>query len=347
MTTTASQLFERLKNVDVGNPLCAYTEERCERLAPLIEEIQELKKEHHAIILAHTYVHPDIIYGVADHVGDSYGLAKIAKATDAKTIVFPAVRFMAETAKILNPEKQVIDPNPNGGCSLAASIDGETVLELRKQYPEHVFVCYINTTADVKAACDVCITSSNVYKIIENIPSDKIFFLPDRLMGENLKNRMKSRGVEKEILVYPGTCYVHEQIEPEMVDFMKQQHRDAIVLAHPECKPEVVAKADVVGSTTDMYQYVKENREVKRPFLLLTECGVSSRLAVDVPEAKLIGGCMMCKYMRSNSLAAIRQALAAPRKGQIVEIEQQMQAKALRCIEQMFYYAEKTHAASS
>lgn len=347
-TSTASRLFERLKDLAVSNPLCTYTFERCQKLAPTIDEILELKRQKNAVILAHTYVHPDIIYGVADHVGDSYGLAKIARDTDAQTIVFPSVRFMADTAKILSPDKLVIDPNPNGGCTLADSIDAETVHRLREEHPDHTFVCYINTTAAVKAACDVCVTSSNVYRILENLPTDKIYFLPDRLMGQNAVNHLRKKGVEKEILIYPGSCYVHEEIEPEAVDLLLQQHKDAIVLAHPECKPEVVAKADVVGSTTEMYKYVKEHREEKRPFLLLTECGVASRLAVDVPEAKLVGGCSMCRYMRSNSLSAIRQALDCPMPSQIVEIEEETRKKALRTIELMFIFAEKkSHEASS
>jgi quinolinate synthase len=186
MTKLSSlELYDKLKSIKTDNPLCEYTKERCERLAPLIHAIQDLKSEKNAIVLAHSYVHPDIIYGVADFCGDSYGLAVEAKKTDADIIIFPAVRFMAETAKILNPDKIVIDPNPHSGCSLADSIDSETVYRLREQYPSHTFVCYINTTAAVKAACDICVTSSNAFHIIEKIPNDKIYFLPDKLMGQN------------------------------------------------------------------------------------------------------------------------------------------------------------------
>lgn len=160
------KLYQKLKNIDVDNPLCSYTRERCKRLAPLVDRILEVKKLKNAIILAHSYIHPDIIYGVADHVGDSYELAKKALQAKDDIIIFPAVRFMVETAKILNPEKTVIDPNPNGGCSLADSISQEQVFKLKEKYPDYTFVCYINTTAAVKAACDVCVTSSNVYKII-------------------------------------------------------------------------------------------------------------------------------------------------------------------------------------
>lgn len=337
---TCERLYERLSQIRVDSPLCEYTLERCRSILPLIENIQRLKQEKNAIVLAHSYVHPDIVYGVADVVGDSYGLSQAAKKTKADIIVFPSVRFMAETAKILNPDKVVIDPNPNGGCSLADSISSDEVIQLREKYPEHTFVCYINTTAAVKAACDVCVTSSNVYRILENIPNDKIYFLPDRLMGENAKRFLQKRGVHKEIVIYPGSCYVHEQIEPEFVDRMRRQHPDAIVIAHPECKPEVVEKADLVGSTSDMLRYISEQQGQNRPFLLLTECGVASRAASEISGARLIGGCTLCRYMRSNSLSSIEQALQNPTPTQIVEIKPSIQERALKTVERMFLYAE-------
>lgn len=340
ISTTADLLYEKLKDITVDNPLCTYTYERCQQIAPLIDQIQQWKKEKNALLLAHTYVHPDIVYGVADHVGDSYGLAKLAKATTKERIIFPSVRFMAETAKILNPEKEVIDPNPQGGCSLADSIQAQDVIELRKKYPDYTFVCYINTTAAVKAVCDVCVTSSNVYRILEKLPTDRIYFLPDRLMGENVRAHLQEKGIHKKVLTYPGTCYVHEGFDPEAIDLIRSNHPNALVLAHPECKPEVIAKADVVGSTTDMHKYVIEHREEKRPFLLLTECGVASRLAVEAPKAKLIGSCTLCKYMRSNSLSSILQSLKNPTPSQIVTIEPQILEKARLCIERMFSYAE-------
>ncbi len=339
-TISAGELYEKLGRVSVDNPLCRYTYERCEKLLPLINEILELKAEKNAIILAHVYVHPDIAYGVADHIGDSYGLAKKAKAAREKMIVFPSVRFMAETAKILNPEKLVIDPNPNGGCTLADSITAEDVYRLREKYPHHTFVCYINTTAAIKAACDVCVTSSNIYRIFERLPTDKIFFLPDQYMGENAKEHLRKKGIDKEVLTYPGACYVHEQFDPETVAFIQKENPDTIVLAHPECRPEVASKAHVVGSTTEMVRYVKEHAEESKPFLLLTECGVASRLNIEAPKAKLIGSCMLCKYMRSNSLSSIAQALKDPLPSQVIEIERSILEKAQLCIERMFTYAE-------
>jgi quinolinate synthase len=247
---------------------------------------------------------------------------------------------MAETAKILNPEKTVLDPNPNSGCSLADSITAEQVQSLRERHPDHTFVCYINTTAAVKAECDVCVTSSNAMKILERLPTDKIYFLPDHLFAENARRELKRRGIKKEILSHLGTCYVHEEMTPETIDQIRYRHPNVTVLAHPECKPEVVEKADVVGSTTDMVRYVSEKQSHKGPFLLLTECGVATRLSVEAPQAKLVGGCHLCKYMRSNSLLDLAQTLRSPQKSQIVEIEPDILQRARRCIERMFEYAE-------
>lgn len=340
MSITVESLYEKLKNITVDSSVCTYTFERCKRLFPFIESIARLKKERNALILAHSYVHPDIIYGAADHCGDSYGLARQAKNAEADIIVFPAVRFMAETAKILNPSKTVIDPNPNGGCSLADSIDAGTVWKLKEQYPDHTFVCYINTTAAVKAACDVCVTSSNVYKIIERIPSRKIYFLPDRLMGQNIQNYLREKKIDKELLFYHGTCYVHEQFEPEQVDYLKDRHPALKVLAHPECKPEVVAKADAVFSTTGMIDYVQAQGNAETPLLLLTECGIASRLQAENSTLKLVGSCSLCRYMRSNSLEMIYNALKDPSPSQIIEIDPSVLKGAQACIDAMFKYAE-------
>jgi len=330
----AEELYNQLKNIRVDNPLCTYSLERCERLIPLINEIHELKKKRNAIILAHSYVHSDILYTVADHVGDSYGLAMKAKETDAEMIVFPAVRFMAETAKILNPEKIVIDPNPNGGCTLADSITAEDVHKLREEYPDYTFVCYINTTAAVKAACDVCVTSSNVYTIIENLPNDKIYFLPDKLMGQNVQNALQGK---KQIELYDGSCYVHKKFTTTEIKHLRNTHSDLSVLAHPECTQEVIKQADVVGSTSQIVNYIKTHSKEKNPFLILTECGITSRLQVEYPHLNLVGTCMLCRYMKSNSLELIRDALRHPH--QTIEIDPTIQQKALDCVNGMFQYA--------
>src|SRR5882757_461896 len=208
---TAEALFEKLKNIKVGGTVCHYSLKKCAELVPIINEINELKEEKNAVILAHSYISPEIIYGVSDFVGDSYKLSRDAMTTTADTIVFTAVRFMGETAKILNPEKEVLIPARLDGCTLADSINAAQVRALRKEFPGYTFICYVNTTAEVKAECDVCVTSANVYKIVESIPKDKIYFLPDRFMGQNLKNHVERHGIKKDIRFFSGSCYVHEE----------------------------------------------------------------------------------------------------------------------------------------
>lgn len=337
MTSISLQdLYEKLKNVRVSHPLCQYTQQRCEYLLSLINKISMLKKQKDALLLAHSYVHSDIIYGVADHSGDSYELSKKAKEATQGTIVFAAVRFMAETAKIINPEKIVIDPNPNSSCTLADSISAEEVCKLREKYPHHTFVCYINTSASVKALCDVCVTSSNVYTIVTKIPNDKIYFLPDRYMGENVLNYLKENAIDKEFLFYDGQCTVHEEYESVHIDMVQKNYPNAIIIAHPECKSDVVKRAHVVGSTSQMIHYVKNNP--KNTYLLLTECGISSRLQIECPQVNIVGTCMLCKYMRANSLESIITALKDPLPSQIIEIDKNTINNAKRCIEAMFDY---------
>ena len=335
---TAEKLYEKLKAIHVGNPICQFTKENCELLLPAIERIEKLKHEKNAIILAHNYVAPQIFYSVADYTGDSYGLSKKAKESDADVIVFAAVRFMAETAKILNPKKIVLDPNPNGGCSLADGITNTDVINLRQQFPDHTFVCYINTTASVKAECDVCVTSSNVYKIIEKIPNDKIYFLPDKLMGENVIQNLKAKGVKKNIKLWEGTCYVHEEYQPENIDQVRKNFNGIEVLVHPECSSAVVNKADYIGSTSQMLNHVRKSD--RDSFFLLTECGLTGVLQSEFPQKTFAGGCTMCKYMKSNSLEDILNVLENPSPQNIIKINLDTQKRALQCVNRMFEYAD-------
>ena len=335
---TAEKLYEKLKAIHVGNPICQFTKENCELLLPAIERIEKLKHEKNAIILAHNYVAPQIFYSVADYTGDSYGLSKKAKESDADVIVFAAVRFMAETAKILNPKKIVLDPNPNGGCSLADGITNTDVINLRQQFPDHTFVCYINTTASVKAQCDVCVTSSNVYKIIEKIPNDKIYFLPDKLMGENVIQNLKTKGVKKNIELWEGTCYVHEEYQPENIDQVRKNFNGIEVLVHPECSSAVVNKADYIGSTSQMLNHVRKSD--RDSFFLLTECGLTGVLQSEFPQKTFAGGCTMCKYMKSNSLEDILNVLENPSPQNIIKINLDTQKRALQCVNRMFEYAD-------
>ena len=334
---TAEKLYEKLKDIHVGNPICQFTKENCELLVPAISRIEKLKREKNAIILAHNYVAPQIFYSVADYTGDSYGLSKEAKESDADVIVFAAVRFMAETAKILNPEKIVLDPNPNGGCSLADGITDADVINLRQQFPDHTFVCYINTTASVKAQCDVCVTSSNVYKIIEKIPNDKIYFLPDKLMGENVIQNLEAKGVKKNIKLWEGSCYVHEEYQPENIEQVRKNFEGIEVLVHPECSSAVVNKADYIGSTSQMLNHVRKSD--RDSFFLLTECGLTGVLQSEFPQKTFAGGCTMCKYMKSNSLEDILNVLENPSPQNIIKINLDTQKRALKCVNRMFDYA--------
>jgi quinolinate synthase len=335
----AIDLYNKLHSIQNGTVLCQYSMENCERQVVLINEINELKKEKNVAILVHSYVAPEIVFGVADYSGDSYQLSKNAMETSAKTIIFAAVEFMGETAKILNPDKRVLIPGTNPGCSLASSITGEQVKDLRNKYKEHAFVCYINTTADVKAACDVCVTSSNVLKIVSNIPNDKIVFLPDKLMGENLKNELAKMGIKKELVLHSGTCYVHEQYDPDLIKYFRIQNEGLCIASHPECSPGVAMLSDFVGSTSQMLDYIRQTPE-NAPVLLLTECGLSARLQSELPNRRFIGSCNMCKYMKSNSLENILQTLKEPEHAKEIKLSADVLAAAKRCIENMFKYAE-------
>ena len=336
---TAEALYEKLKNVEAGTS-GPYSMERCRSMAPLVDEINRLKKEQNAVILVHSYVHPEIIYGVGDFVGDSYQLSKDAKATKADVIIFVAVRFMAETAKALNPDKAVRIPSRINGCSLADCITGADVRRLKAEHPGFTFVCYINTSAEVKAECDVCVTSSNVYDIIERIPSDKIYFLPDKLMGENVQDELKRRGVAKEIRLYEGNCYVHAEYDAERVRRLRGKHPDMKILSHPECCREIIAQSDFVASTSGLMDYLRADR-AGSAYLLLTECGLAGRAQAEMPGKVFIGPCFECKYMKSNSLEDVRRVLARPAPEDIVEISPEVRAGALRCIDNMFVLAEK------
>ncbi|MBN2402698.1 MAG: quinolinate synthase NadA [Spirochaetes bacterium] len=335
---TAETLYNKLKNIKTACPGCDYSMSRCEEFVPLINKINDLKKEKNAVILVHSYVSPEIIYGIADYVGDSYGLSKDIKNSNADLIIFVAVKFMGETAKILNPEKEVLIPNELNGCSLADSVTAQDIVSLKKQYPDHAFVCYINTTAEVKAECDVCVTSSNVYNIIENYPSDKIYFLPDRLMGLNIIEEMKRRRVNKDIKLWTGTCYVHEAFKPEAINSFKLQYKNLKVLAHPECSPDVLHMSDFAGSTSQLLNYMKTASDSNN-FLVLTECGIVSRIQVEMPQKKIIDLCNMCKYMKSNTLENVLRVLQNPSEKDKIKISEDIQKMALVCVEAMFKYS--------
>jgi quinolinate synthase len=333
---TQDSIYKKLKNIKISGTTCLFTKEKCTEIATLANEINTLKKEQNAIILVHSYVSPEIVYSVADYVGDSYGLSVKAQNTKANKIIFCAVKFMAETAKILNPEKEVLIPSQENGCTLADAITAKEVKKLRKQYPEHSFICYINTTAEVKAECDICVTSSNVYHIISTFPNDKIYFLPDKLMGKNVKDELTKNNIKKEIIFHDATCYVHEKFEPENIKYLKLFHPDIKVLSHPECSAEIVKLSDFVGSTSQMINYVKDNKSKK--FFLLTECGLVNRLQIELPNKEFVGSCTLCKYMKANTLTDILNTLKQPKKENIIQIDENTRKKALETITKMLNY---------
>jgi quinolinate synthase len=311
--------------------------ETCREIAPLTLEINQLKKEKNAVVLAHSYVEPEVVYGVGDFRGDSYFLAEKARDAKAEIIVFAGVVFMAETAKILSPQAQVVVPDRDSGCSLADSLSGEEVRNMKALYPDATVVCYINCTADVKSESDVCVTSSNVYDIIANLPAKQILFVPDRLMADNIRKEMTRRGVDKEIISSDGTCIVHEEFTTEQVAEARKTFPGLKIVAHPECTSEVADLVDFVGSTGEMMKYVKTTDAPY--YLMLTECGLVSRLAVEDPEKNFIGGCRLCPYMKLNSLVKIRDALKDPKPEQIITLEEDLSKRAARCIERMFELA--------
>lgn len=333
----AERLFRALLSVDCEPGHGPWNLERCREIAPLTLEIARLKREKGAVILAHSYVEPEIVYGVADFRGDSYFLSLKAREAKARMIVFAGVVFMAETAKILSPEATVVVPDRGSGCSLADSMTGAELRRLKSLYPDAAVVCYINSTAEVKAESDVCVTSGNVYDIVCRLPQRRILFVPDRLMGQNIRTELVRRGVDKEIVTSDGTCLVHEVFDVEQIAAARAQFPGLKVVSHPECPPDVAAASDFVGSTGAMMKYVKATDAPY--FLMLTECGLVSRLQVEAAGKHFIGGCRLCPYMKLNSLEKIRDALAAPRPDQIVRLDETLRARAARSIERMFELA--------
>lgn len=343
MTTTESMtgqdLYDKLKkvNIKVGGSVCHYSLKKCEEFVPVINQINDIKKQKNAVILVHSYVSPEIIYGVGDYVGDSYALSKNALEVEADSIIFVAVRFMGETAKMLNPQKNVYITGSESGCTLADAINAEKVRELRKEYPDYTFVCYINTTAEVKAECDVCVTSGNVYHVVEKIPNDKIYFLPDKLMGINLAAEMKERGIKKDIKYFSGTCVVHEEYDREDIFRIQTEYPTVKIVSHPECKLSVCENSDYVGSTSQMIKYVRKTDA--DGFVILTECGLSERLQIEFPDKKIVGSCTLCKYMKSNTLENILRVLQQPTEQDRITIKESVRRRAAKCLNAMFQYS--------
>ena len=309
--------------------------ERVRRVIPEIEwpifaadvdSILRLKRERNAVVLAHNYQTPEIFHCVADFVGDSLALARQAKTVEADTIVLAGVYFMAETAKILNPEKTVLIPNLAAGCSLADSITPEDVRLLRASHPGVPIIAYVNTSAAVKAEADICCTSGNARAIVESLGATRVILLPDEYLARNIASE-----TDVEVLTWAGHCEVHERFTAAEVRQLREDHPGVIVLAHPECPPDVVAEADFSGSTAAMSGYVREKRPPR--VVLLTECSMSDNVAVNHPDVDFIRPCNLCPHMKRITLANIRAALEENRH--VVTLDPTVAVRARLSVERM------------
>ena len=294
--------------------------------APLIHKINMLKKEKNAVILAHNYQTPEIFHCIADVAADSLALAIEAEKTNADIIVLCGVHFMAETAKLINPNKKVLLPDMNAGCSLASSITGKDVRMLKEKYPGVPVVTYVNTSAEVKAESDVCCTSANAVRVVESLGSDKVIFLPDQYMAKYVQTKTKVQ-----IISWVGTCIVHEKFSAQEIKDIKKQNPGIKVLTHPECPPEVIAASDFTGSTSGMSNFVKKNQPKK--VMLVTECSMSDNVQVDNPNVKFIRPCNLCPYMKSISLPKVLECLE--KETNEILIPEVIIKKAQRAVERM------------
>jgi quinolinate synthase len=323
-----STLYDELSRVSTYE----YTRDEVQEFELLHDEIRKLKKRRNAVIVAHNYYRPEILK-VADFVGDSLELALMAsEVRDADIIEFCGVHFMAETAKIVNPKKTVLLPNLMAGCQLADSAPAEDLAvrieELKQQHPDLAVVSYVNTTAAVKALSDIIVTSANAAKVVRTLPNENILFVPDR----NLANHVAQQIPEKNIIPWDGYCYVHQQITPEEIGRIRAADPELEILVHPECRPDVAKLADAVLSTSGMVRYAKE-RPANR-FLIVTECGLSDRLAMEVPEKTFLKGCKLCAFMKVTTLEDVRDSLLHLRHE--IEVPEEIRVPAERALRRMF-----------
>jgi quinolinate synthase len=295
---------------------------------PLIEKILRLKKEKNVVVLAHNYQVPEIFYGIADVTGDSLALARESvHRQDVDAILFCGVHFMAETAKLFNPDKPVLIADMDAGCSLAESITGADVRALKAQHPGAPVVTYVNSSAEVKAESDICCTSGNAVAVVESLNADKVIFLPDGFLATYV-----ARQTDVEIVSWEGVCVVHEEFTTEQVAAYRAQYPGLKVLAHPECHPDVQSCADLVGSTAQMSTYVAE-QPAGAQVALITECSMSDNLAVAHPHVELVRPCSMCPHMKKITLEKIIDCLETFQPQ--IEIPQDIAARAKRAVERM------------
>lgn len=270
--------------------------------APLVHAIMRLKKERNAVILGHNYQTPEIFHGVSDIVGDSLALARQAARTEADVIVMAGVHFMAETAKLLNPDKIVLMPDMDAGCSLAEAITPEDVRGLRARYPGVPVVTYVNTSAAVKAECDICCTSGNAVEVVESLKTPRVIFLPDEYLAKHVATQ-----TQVEIIPWQGHCEVHERFTGDQLREYRGRFDHLTIMAHPECPPDVLAAADFVGSTARMVEHVKEAHPAR--VMMVTECSMADNVAAECPEVEFVRPCNFCPHMKKITLARILESL--------------------------------------
>ena len=332
-------LFDNLTNVTNIKTGTLFSLEEVKKIADQVTRINELKRENDALILAHYYCSPKILFGVADFCGDSYALAKKAKEATQQNIIFCGVTFMAETAKILNPNKKVILPPMTAGCSLASGITAPEVLALRKQYPKAKVLCYINSSAEVKAVCDTCVTSGNVFKIVENTKQDQIIFVPDLYMAKNIEAYLKNKGIKKGIIAAGSTCCVHDKFTLTQLKEVKTKYPDAKIISHPECLPEVCQNSDFVGSTAGMLKFVRESDA--KTFAVFSEWGLINMLEAENPGKTFIPCGRICASMKRNNLDNIEDVLKNLKNLQGMTLDESLAQKAKQAIDNMFKETEK------
>jgi quinolinate synthase len=288
--------------------------------APYIKAIRELKRERNAVILAHNYMTPEIFHGVGDILGDSLQLAKEAAKTDAEVIVQCGVHFMAETSKLLNPDKTVLIPDPKAGCSLAASVTPEDVRALRAAYPGVPVVTYVNTSAAVKAECDICCTSANAVKVVESLGAPRVLLIPDEYLARYVATQTKV-----EIIAWKGRCEVHERFTGEELRRYRDGEPGLKIIAHPECPPDVIAAADYTGSTSGMIKWVKDHQPAR--VVLVTECSMADNVACEAPKTEFTRPCNLCPHMKRISLPKILDSLTYMREEVTVDPEVAQRAR--------------------
>ncbi len=287
-------IYAKVKNVIPPEEWAAFAAD--------VLDIQRLKKERNAIILAHNYMTPEIFHGVADIMGDSLALAREAAKTQADVIVVAGVHFMAETAKLINPSRTVLTPDIKAGCSLADSVTPEDVITLKKKHPDVPIVTYVNTSAAVKAVSDICCTSGNAKKIVESLGAPEVIMIPDEYLALNVAAQTNVK-----IIPWRGRCEVHERFSAEEIQTYRDQHKGLSVLAHPECPPDVIKISDYAGSTAQMIDWIEAKRPAKA--LLMTECSMSDNIAAQHPEIDFVRPCQMCPHMKLITLKKIRASL--------------------------------------